>query len=412
MWTNQWRSSSELKQIQEEKLRRLIHHAYRSVPYYRKLMDSAGVKPQDIQGTSGLKLIPTTSKKTLLALPKEEIVSEDFKNERLVTIQSSGSTGCPFSVLFTRQDSRLTWFSFLRAFTANGLNLWDKTLIYTGSFRIPSKKPWFEHLGILRRYYVAIEAEADARVEGILRFNPSVIQGTWGVLLALAKEVTGRSIKDIRTKLIFGYGDTIASSERKFIGDILGGRIVDIYGSGEAGIIAWECGHCPGYHINIDMVIIEFLKDGQDVSPGTAGEIVLTNLHSYAMPLIRYEQQDMGIRSDKKPLCGRGLPLMKSFEGRTDDFVILPTGKAVPPSFFIAVFTPLKDIFQWRVVQESAHKIKVLIVSSKVSSEKIRNIENALKEKLGAEVEITIELVDEIKKDPSGKRRAVVSKVK
>ncbi len=115
----------------------------------------------------------------------------------------------------------------------------------------------------------------------------------------------------------------------------------------------------------------------------------------------------------KKTICGRELPLMKVIEGRSDAFVILPSGNMLSPMFFYAIFKPIKGIKHWRVIQADLRHINILVVPSEdFSSDTIDNLKRRVEEHIRENIEINVEIVEKIPPDPSGKVRAVISKVK
>jgi phenylacetate-CoA ligase len=144
---------------------------------------------------------------------------------------------------------------------------------------------------------------------------------------------------------------------------------------------------------------------------GERGEIVYTNLYNYGMPFIRYRIGDVGIPTDEKCPCGRGLPLMKIIEGRTDDFMKLSSGNIIAPTIWIIILMHY-DIENYKVIQEKKNEIRLLIVPGRnFTKESINNIRKEIIEVLKEEITLQIELVEEIPREKSGKVKPIVSKV-
>ena len=119
----------------------------------------------------------------------------------------------------------------------------------------------------------------------------------------------------------------LLSNERRKIENVFGIKVTDRYGCEEVGLIASECEEHSGMHLNIEHLFVEFVKnDGFLADPGELGKIVLTDLTNRAMPLIRYQVEDVGVATDRKCACGRGLPIMSSVIGRVADFLIKNDG--------------------------------------------------------------------------------------
>ncbi len=160
------------------------------------------------------------------------------------------------------------------------------------------------------------------------------------------------------------------------------------------------------------MTIIEILKNGEPVAPGEEGEVVITNLHSYAMPFIRYAQGDVAVLSPESPRCGRGLPLLERVLGRTDDFIVLKNGEKISPHPFYHCIDPVEGIRRWRIVQSSPNRITVEIEPEEAFHNATSLIVRGnLEELVKGQLDIDILPVDTISIDPSSKFRAVSSTV-
>ena len=165
-------------------------------------------------------------------------------------------------------------------------------------------------------------------------------------------------------------------------------------------------------HMMSDHMCIEFLDDeNRPVKPGELGRIVITDLSSYAMPLIRYDIADMGRPSDKKCSCGVSLPLMEIVEGRKEDFIRTKEGKLVHAAYLCYT---LKDdtVSEFKMYQKDINILHVQIVKSPLfnsGSEKM--LDQKLRTALGNEMRITFEYLDRIPREVSGKLRYFVSEV-
>jgi phenylacetate-coenzyme A ligase PaaK-like adenylate-forming protein len=126
----------------------------------------------------------------------------------------------------------------------------------------------------------------DVAASYLLKDTPEVVFGYPSFLLSLAETLLGKT----DTKIVFVTGEILTSHYRKIIGSKFCGNLIDTYGCTETGDIAWECpNEHAGYHMNVDSVFVEFIKEGENVSSGEEGEIVLTDLTNMAMPFIRYK---------------------------------------------------------------------------------------------------------------------------
>ena len=170
--------------------------------------------------------------------------------------------------------------------------------------------------------------------------------------------------------------------------------------------------------MNIDGVVMEFLKDGEPVALGERGEIACTSLVNYAMPFIRYLVDDQGVSMNEKCSCGRSLPLMKMLEGRKDDFLTSLDGRIISPRVFTHYtygwpFGDLLEIRQFKVVQERRDKLVIKLVGARSpSDDKAQEYARKEIEKVfGEGIQVEFELVEKIDRDHGGKLRKIVSYV-
>jgi len=409
MWREQWRSPEELRRSQSAKLRLLVRHAWRRSPSYRRLLERQGLGPADIRGIDDLPALPVISKEQLRdALPREAFPAP----AGFVEVATSGSTGFPLRLLFFREDNSRLNVNWLRPLLAHGVRPWHRRFEITGPHNLPVGEKWYQQLGLWRRRVVSVFRSPADWEEAFRSARPRVLYGYTGSIKIFARHLLDRGVRDIRPRFIFGVSDVMDQECRELVMAAFGRRIVDIYGAAEGGCIAWECPICDGYHVNADTVIVEFLQAGRPASPGTPGRITITNLHSRALPIIRYDLEDIGVAGAAAPVCGRGLPLMKVVAGRSDACVILPSGRRLSPLFFFAIMKPIKGVARWRVVQDVAGGVEISVVPvADFSPDQAGRIRRAVAAETGEQVRVKVTPVDRIPPDPTGKVRAVVSRV-
>jgi len=219
-------------------------------------------------------------------------------------------------------------------------------------------------------------------------------------------------IRDIRPRLIFSMGSLLDKRSRDLLESVFQGEVFDAYGATELGCIAWECPRHTGYHINIDTVILQLEKDGRPCRPGETGRIIATGLRQTAMPFIRYDTGDTGILRSDGCACGRGLPLLESLEGRADDYIVAMDGSLHSPSLFVNRLKLVPGIAQFRLTQSSIQSVSALIVPDRrYSPSTPAKAEQTLREIVGNDVTVRVDIVGEIPPDPSGKIRSIMSSV-
>ena len=178
----------------------------------------------------------------------------------------------------------------------------------------------------------------------------------------------------------------------------------------EFGLIAWECRKHAGYHINIDSAVTEFLEGDEEVASGERGEVVCTGLTNFAMPLIRYRLNDVAIPIDDECTCGVKLPLLKSVEGRMNDFLIASDGRRVPPArFYPFPFDDYVGIKQFKVVQDRRDRLVVQLIVEEALFDysRLNKARLKLQELFGVDMQVDFDIVDKIEMDKTGKMRPV-----
>jgi len=408
---NQWLKTSELEELQAKKLRAIIKHAYENTEFYHRKFKDAGVRPDDIKTAEDLKKLPFTTKEELREHSTGSMLARGVDLKRCLITETSGSTGIPTKIVYDEAADDFSKAINLRSYTENGLCLRSKWAVFKDLHHF-QKQQWFQKLGIFSPLQLSVFDTTDKQVSILREFKPDVLDGYTSSIRLLAKAVEENGSEDIKPKAVFGTSEILDDEMRRYINSVFDVEMIDLFGCVELNRTAWECGEHVGYHIDIDAVIMEFVREGEIVSAGERGEIVYTGLYNYAMPLIRYAIEDIGVPSSEQCPCGRGLPLMKLIEGRSDSFMQVPDGRIFSPIIWTVIMRRVPGIGQFKAIQERKDLIRILLVrDDKFTQRTIDQTEHDIREVMGEEVNVKVELVDEIPKEKSGKIRAAVSKV-
>ena len=407
---NQWLHPNRLAEIQRSKLVRMIRHAYANVRYYRRLFDSAGITPEDIKTTADLTKIPITSRSVLQRQSMEEMVASGVDLRTCKKITTAGSSGAPLTVFLTQRDSSYYDMVWARASLENGRRLRDRAAHF--KFHSPPKL-WHQALGIWRKEILSL-LDAPATLIARLRLiSPDILAGNPFELLTIARYIIENNVKGISPRWVLARGSLLDAHAREIIESAFHARVIDFYGATEVGCIAWECYERRGYHLKIDSVILEVITEGRKARPEEAGRIVCTALHSFAMPFIRYDLGDIGTISDEACPCGRGLPLLKSIDGRADDFFVSSDGTLCSPSVIVNQIKLILGIAQFKIIQESEKDFTALLAPNEhYAPETSELLAGTLRRIMGDDIHIKVETLEAIPADPMGKIRSLVSKVK
>jgi len=408
---SQWQPYEELSDLQNKKLRTIIRHAYRNVSFYRQKFNSAGVSPEDIKTVEDLPKLPITTKQEVKENFPDRIVAKDVDISKCWLPHTSGSTGMPLKVAYDEAAEDFQKAVALRPNLSCGQKPWDKWADITSPDRIHNKK-WFQKLGIFNPVGISLFLEPEEQISALEKIKPGIIDGYSSSIYLLAKALQESGSDKIHPRGIYGTAELLTNEMREDINSTFGVEMYDQFGCVELGRTAWECPAHSGYHIDMEAVVMEFIRDGVQVPPGERGEIVYTSLYNYAMPLIRYAIGDIGVPSARECPCGRGLPLMERVEGRADAFIQVPGGRIFSPIIWTILLRRFLEIARFRVTQEKIDKIRIQIEPKGTFSQSIiEGVTKRVLDTLGGEVHIEIEPVDVIPRDNSGKVRSVVSKI-
>ena len=404
-------SREQIVAFQEQRLRELVRHAYDNVPYYRRLFDEAGVKPDDIRGLADLKRIPITTKATLQSLGGSEMLARGFTKSDLIARETNGSTGIPVRVYRKRVEQLIPTLLLWRVRRDFGLRR-GLRVTFLAKYG-PNLGPKSLRRRIRTRLIRALGVQTWTRVESTLPMHeaaalvrdsrPDVIGGYAGVLSRLAREV-GDDQTDLRPRLLLSVSEVLTPAMRARIEKVFRAPVRDTYACYELGMIAWECPQGGPYHVCDDNVIIE-IEGGKDKD---SGELIGTNLHFTAMPIIRYQLGDVVTRGPERCVCGSPFTTLSAIQGRMNDYFPLPDGSFLHPyRIGTAVWSAsFAWMHQYQVIQERRDRVLMRIVAGRdPTPEEIIALENAVTAVLGKDVEFVTELVDDIRDEVNGKFR-------
>ena len=405
-----------LEAFRNERLRRLVTHAYRHVTYYRDLFDRHGLKPHDIRTVEDLAVVPITSRSDLQALPADEITARDVKPESLITRSSSGSSGRPFLVRRTWLEERIHGVVALRALHALGLRISDSicNVVKLQNLQLQDHQiiqRGLAMLGIGRQIFVNALQSPEDIVQALEKIKPAVVSGYAGVLARIAQTVDSGELRSLRLRFVNTGGEVLTPLMRHQIAEGFGVPVYDTYGSIEFHLLAWECRTTGEYHVCDDELIIEVLRNGVSVAEGERGEVVGTDLHSFAMPLIRYQLGDVVTKGRQTCRCGQPFSTIRSIQGRMIDYFVLPGNRVVHPYELGIVKVPW--IREFQITQERVDSIVMKVVPfHKPSTQEKETLVQSVIKVVGLEVQFKIVVVPEIPMEANGKFRVFRSSIR
>ncbi len=392
-------SREEILAIQNEKIVRQVKHVYENVPYYKKLMDEKGVKPEDIRSVDDIKKLPFLSKADLREAYPYGLLATDLKN--CVRIHStSGTTGKRVVAFYTQHDIDLWNDCCARAIVAAGGTKEDVVQVcygyglFTGGAGLDGGS---HKVGCLT--LPMSSGNTDRQIQFMMDLNATILCCTPSYAAYIGETLAEKGYKPEDNKLkagIFG-AEPWTEEMRRSIQQSLGIKAYDIYGLTETSGpgVAFECEEQHGMHINEDHFYAEIIdpETGEVLPEGSKGELVFTALDKEAFPLLRYRTRDICVLKREKCSCGRTFVRMSKPMGRSDDMMII-RGVNVFPSQIETVllnegYSPNYQILVDRVNNTDTLDINVELspehFSDKVSDiqKRERSLEVAMRGMLG-----------------------------
>ena len=417
---SQWWSLEKLKEYQISQLRKLIQHAYENVPYYRGIFEECDLKPTDIGSLEDLCRLPFLSK-SIIEKQKTAFISKIHDPNKLEPAHTGGTTGSPLHFWVEKGVTRLKERAFFERFWRwHGYNSWrDRCVLIRGAYDLGERVEFDPVENCLHLINPVILPQKIKRyVDIIQKFQPKVIRGYPSLLWAFAHFLNKYEIKVNLSSLnvIFCHSEKIYDFQREEISRAFNCKCVDHYGHNEMLALFQKCEINNEYHITMEYGVVEIIGlDGKPVRTGDRyGEIVATGFNNYAFPMIRYKTGDWVILSENQTLCacGRDYPRIKDIIGRSGDFILTPSGRLISPidlEFAIRFIKNFKDV---QIVQLERDFIEIQIVPEEFfQEEEGKRFAEAVKARIGENVQIKVSIINAIKRPFSQKQRFVQSEI-
>lgn len=413
LWSHPRTSREALLRFQKANLQRVIRHAGMNIAYYRRLFEQRGLDPQSIRSVADLARIPPLSRLELRQSPKEDLMPSGCDTDKLIPEHSSGSMGIRLCLWKEPFERHLSQFFRMRAWKLSGVRISDKIAYIRAEFDEHWERPvegvtWLRQaMGVFHTSHVSSLQSPEGVLADLEAIQPDVIVGYTSVIHQLARIVAERGTRSIRPRLILPGGETLIPPMRQTIEESLGARVVDTYGAMEFNLLAWQCPVSEAYHICDDHLVLEVLrKNGQPAREGETGEVVVTGLHSYVFPLIRYRMGDIAIRGRTPCACGAPFATLERIKGRTIEYYYRADGTAIHfwdlSTHLMAQIRPVASRYQ--LVQETDRRVVLRLLPSRPpSTEELAATQRAGEEKLGPGIEFEIRIEHDLPVSPSGK---------
>lgn len=418
--SSQWESPQQIALLQVRRLRDLVSHAERNVPFYGRRFAEHGVRAADLQDLTDLRRFPFLSKGDVLSNVDALIASTEAHG--LVRKATGGSTGERVTFYRSGEGMARNFAHVLRNYTWTGLRLGEPhALLWGAHFDLRAQQRISNRLinmCLRQRWLDAFHmnrASLRSYYDRLQRWQPQLLSSYVTAATTLADFISDEGLAPLKLPAVATTAETLFPEHRARITSTLSNELYDRLGCREIGNTAHECTAHNGLHINAEHVVVEVLDQrGEPAAPGSEGEIVYTSLGNFAFPLIRYRVGDYGIADRSSTCdCGRGLPKLKAVRGRVTDMLVAPDGTKIHGEFFSHLFYGAASVREFRILQETLDHVTMWVRprAGVFPEEERRYIETGLRRVLGNDVRVTVEVVDSIPRSESGKHRFTESRV-
>lgn len=420
---SQYLSAAQLDAERLAKTKALVAHAYHNTEFYRRTWGEIGFKPEDFKTWKDFERLPTVSKADIQQ-HRSEMVAANYAEKDLVRNQTGGSTGEPLVFFLDSERKKTRAASTIRHdrwagkdYSSRFACIWG----HPGEAKGRLAGPWsrLRNRFISRAIYLDTSEISPSILSGyinqLLEERPQVYLAYANSIYLLAKYIREHHSGDYhKPKSIITSAEVLTDEMRSLIEDVFECKVFNRYGCRETSVIASECEQHSGMHVNAEALYLELLAGEVPATSGECGEVVITDLFNYGMPLIRYRIKDVAREIPGDCACGRGLPRIEMAGGRTTDFITTPEGKSVSGVVLATYLIAHSErISQAQLVQNSTSELTIKVVRGEGYSEAVeQSLMKSAHQFLGDSIRIDVQAQDEpIEVTGSGKHRFSVSNV-
>jgi phenylacetate-CoA ligase len=393
----------------------LLAHAARTVPFYRDRLAQVGWRPDTVLDDATWRRIPLLKRRDIQdagsALHSQAVPPEHGASG---TVKTSGSTGMPIAVRHTRMSSLFWQAITVRDHLWHARDLGARMAMIRVDRDGLAQPPhglelpdWGQPTAL---YYatgpsalLGVTAPLAAQADWLMRQRADYLLTHPTNLLFLARHCRAHGVA-LRFRGISTLAEPVGPELRDLCHAVFGAAITDFYSTRDAGYLALQCPRSSNYHVQGEGVLVEILDEaGNECAPGTTGRVVVTPLHAFAMPLIRYDIGDYAVPGPPCA-CGRGLPVIERILGRTRNMLRRPSGELLFPGFTLISLSEIEPVIQVQVVQTALDRLEArLAVRRPLTADEEARARTLLDKALGGEFAIALSTCAEIPRGAGGK---------
>jgi phenylacetate-CoA ligase len=364
----QWLSRAELDQVETRALVELLRYAGTNVPYYRELFRKHGFDPRAVRSRADLAELPLLTRE-IVRERYADLVDPLHRGKNLKK-GTSGSTGKPLKFEYSRASECWRQAIKTRGYGWAGYRPGRRTFFYWAAVSAgpPSLKVRLDRT--LKREVFCDSMKQDlaarrAALDVLRRFKPEIIVCYTQACAQLARWITDNRLRDWDDIPVICAAEAVLPADRAVLAKAFGPDIFESYGSRETMLMAAECETHAGMHLSEENLLLEVVRNGKSLGPGESGDVVVTDLHNYGMPMIRYVNGDVAtLAPEGRCSCGRALRRLERVDGRRADTMFDGAGNAVPGIVFHVLFSDARQelVRQFQAVQNAKGEVVLKVV--------------------------------------------------
>ena len=415
---NLTKSPEALQQLQWQALTQLLQHSFEHCPFYRERWQQVGV--------DDIRTIDTLSQFRQLPILTKDDMRQNYQNLRAknfshnIVKSTGGSTGQPLTIELNQDSNTRREAVMWRGYNWLGAGLGERTLYLWGAGigQMSLKRQWREQLyhwlynrKMLNSFSMS-PANMHQYIAQINAYRPDAIVAYVNPLYELAQHILQHNIVIHQPLSILTGAEPLYEYQRASIEQAFNCKVFNTYGCREVMLIAAECREHKQLHINSDHLLVETVDDAGNPVSAVSGDILLTDLYNYGMPLIRYQNGDRATLHTEQCKCGNPLPVMSSIDGRKLDVIKTPSGKLIPGELFPHLFKEFSAIYKFQVRQSQIDTLTInVVVKNELSDADRQAISREINRYSEGELTLSLNVVDDIPLTAAGKHRVTVCEV-
>ena len=406
---SQWWPLEKVETAQFRQLESVLRHAYANVPFYRERWERCGYHPDAALTEERFAALPLLKRGDLQQrFEKLKAYAVPAGHGAVIEDRTTGSTGTPVKFLKTGLTSFYWQAMTLRDHLWHRRDFSGALAVIRSMTRPGTYSGWGPSTDVALRtgpsHVLDIVTDVDGQLDWLAEKNPDYLLTLATNARTLALRSLERGIKLPQLREVRVFGETLPSDLRELCRRAWSAPLTDCYSSNEVGYMALQCPEHEHYHVQAECNRVEVLdEEGRSCAPGQTGRIVVTVLHNFALPLIRYEIGDYAEVGEPCP-CGRGLPVIRRVLGRSRNMLVLPDGRRHWPSFPSKAWSEVVSIHQLQLIQDAPDHIEArLVLPRELTAQQSEKLIAILQQCLAYPFPITLRRVEVIERTPGSK---------